>query len=197
MNLPILSIDTSVFWLKMGFTHLLDLNGYDHMLFLWMVFLYFTGKSYRNLLAQLSLFTLAHSLSLALSALQWISVPSLWVERFIALSIAFSAAYSYYTLGKKQTKVWISWMLIFLFGLIHGMGFSGLLLSLLGHDSSIIAPLLYFNVGLELGQILFVAAIAALQISLHRYSIRGFQNYQKGSACIGFLLGISLFITRI
>ncbi len=167
------------------------------MLFLWMVFLGFKGNSFRSLLAKLSLFTLAHSLSLALSAIHWISVPSLWVERFIALSIAFSAAFTYFTIREKQTKVWISWILIFLFGLIHGMGFSGLLLSLLGKDSSIIVPLLYFNLGLELGQILFVALVVALQISLNTYSIRAFQYYQKGSTLVGFLLGISLFISRI
>ena len=184
------------FWLKMGFQHLLDFNGYDHMLFLWMSFLTFTFAQYKRAFFQVTLFTLAHSLTLAISVLQWVPFSTAWIERFIALSIALSALLPLINAYIKPQTSWVSGALIFVFGLIHGMGFSGLLVSLLGHSQAISIPLLFFNVGLELGQLLFVVFILWLQSLLQRVKPEFTNTYIKSAAIIGLSLGIYLFVGR-
>jgi len=184
------------FWLKMGFQHLLDFNGYDHMLFLWMSFLTFTFSQYKRAFFQVTLFTLAHSLTLAISVFQWVPFSTAWIERFIALSIALSALLPLISRYIKPQSSWISGVLIFVFGLIHGMGFSGLLVSLLGHSQAISIPLLFFNIGLELGQLLFLVFILGLQSLLQRVKPEFTNTYIKSAAIIGLSLGIYLFVGR-
>lgn len=195
-NLVLLSLNMGDFWLKMGFQHLLDFNGYDHMLFLWMSFLTFTFSQYKRAFFQVTLFTLAHSLTLAISVFQWVPFSTAWVERFIALSIALSALLPLINTYIKPQASWVSGALIFVFGLIHGMGFSGLLVSLLGHTQAISIPLLFFNIGLELGQLLFVVFILWLQSLLQRVKPEFTNTYIKSAAIIGFSLGIYLFVGR-
>jgi hypothetical protein len=195
-NLVLLSLNMGDFWLKMGFQHLLDFNGYDHMLFLWMSFLTFTFSQYKRAFFQVTLFTLAHSLTLAISVFQWVPFSTAWVERFIALSIALSALLPLINTYIKPQASWVSGALIFVFGLIHGMGFSGLLVSLLGHSQAISIPLLFFNVGLELGQLLFVVFILWLQSLLQRVKPEFTNTYIKSAAIIGLSLGIYLFVGR-
>ena len=195
-NLVLLSLNMGDFWLKMGFQHLLDFNGYDHMLFLWMSFLTFTFSQYKRAFFQVTLFTLAHSLTLAISVLQWVPFSTSWIERFIALSIALSALLPLINAYIKPQASWVSGALIFVFGLIHGMGFSGLLVSLLGHSQAISIPLLFFNVGLELGQLLFVVFILWLQSLLQRVKPEFTNTYIKSAAIIGLSLGIYLFVGR-
>jgi hypothetical protein len=195
-NLVLLSLNMGDFWLKMGFQHLLDFNGYDHMLFLWMSFLTFAFSQYKRAFFQVTLFTLAHSLTLAISVFQWVPFSTAWVERFIALSIALSALLPLINTYIKPQASWVSGALIFVFGLIHGMGFSGLLVSLLGHSQAISIPLLFFNVGLELGQLLFVVFILWLQSLLQRVKPEFTNTYIKSAAIIGLSLGIYLFVGR-
>lgn len=195
-NLVLLSLNMGDFWLKMGFLHLLDFNGYDHMLFLWMSFLTFTFLQYKRAFFQVTLFTLAHSLTLAISVFQWVPFSTEWIERFIALSIALSALLPLINRYIKPQASWISGVLIFVFGLIHGMGFSGLLVSLLGHTQAISIPLLFFNIGLELGQLLFVVLILLLQSLLQRVKPEYTDTYIKSVAIIGLSLGIYLFVGR-
>ncbi len=195
-NLVLLSLNMGDFWLKMGFQHLLDFNGYDHMLFLWMSFLTFTFSQYKRAFFQVTLFTLAHSLTLAISVLQWVPFSTAWIERFIALSIALSALLPLINAYIKPQASWVSGALIFVFGLIHGMGFSGLLVSLLGHSQAISIPLLFFNVGLELGQLLFIVFILSLQSLLQRAKPEFTNTYIKAAAIIGLSLGIYLFVGR-
>ena len=179
-----------------GSNDLLDFNGYDHMLFLWMSFLTFTFSQYKRAFFQVTLFTLAHSLTLAISVFQWVPFSTAWVERFIALSIALSALLPLINTYIKPQASWVSGALIFVFGLIHGMGFSGLLVSLLGHSQAISIPLLFFNVGLELGQLLFVVFILWLQSLLQRVKPEFTNTYIKSAAIIGLSLGIYLFVCR-
>lgn len=196
-NLHILSVNSGDFWLKMGFQHLLDFNGYDHMLFLWMSFLAFRYTNYKRAFLNVSLFTLAHSLTLAISVFKWVPITSDWIERLIALSISISAVISLILKIQKTTNNLFAGVLIFVFGLIHGMGFSGLLLSLLGHSENIVAPLLFFNLGLELGQLLFVSALLSIQTVLHKYLPEKQNFYRMVSSIIGLSAGIYLFLTRI
>ena len=195
-NLVLLSLNSGDFWLKMGFQHLLDFNGYDHMLFLWMSFLTFTFSQYKRAFFQVTLFTLAHSLTLAISVFQWFPFSTAWVERAIALSIALSALLPLINRYIKPQPSWVSGALIFAFGLIHGMGFSGLLVSLLGHTESISMPLLFFNIGLELGQLLFVLFLLIVQTALQKCWPQHTESYIRSAALVGLSLGLYLFMTR-
>lgn len=180
----------------MGFQHLLDFNGYDHMLFLWMSFLGFTFWQYKRAFLHVTFFTLAHSLTLAFCVFQRLPISKEWVERSIALSIALQAAFSLIFRNNLKFNSITSSALIFFFGLIHGMGFSGLLISLLGHSESIVIPLIIFNLGLELGQVLFVLGILLLQSTIHKYLNKITLHYMQISGALGLLLGLSLFISR-
>lgn len=195
-NLVLLSLNSGDFWLKMGFQHLLDFNGYDHMLFLWMSFLTFTFSQYKRAFFQVTLFTLAHSLTLGISVFQWFPFSTAWVERAIALSIALSALLPLINRYIKPQPSWVSGVLIFAFGLIHGMGFSGLLVSLLGHTESVSMPLLFFNIGLELGQLLFVLLLLIVQTAIQKGWPQYTESYIRSAALVGLSLGLYLFMTR-
>lgn len=195
-NLAILSLKPHLIWLELGFKHLLDFNGYDHMLFLWMSFLALTWSKYKRALLQVSLFTLAHSLTLALSIFNYNPISSDWIERFIALSIGISALVHLLPKITFRPQSWVPNALIFIFGLIHGMGFSGLLRSLLGPDSEVWLPLLFFNIGLEIGQVAWVALLLWVQSSLRLYKKDWFMPYQTRAAWVGLGLSMYLFISR-
>lgn len=135
--------------------------GIDHLLFVLCLLLLINGFS--NLIKTITAFTLAHSITLALSTLELVSLPGPPVEAIIALSILFLAREYLTTLkGQKSLTASYPWIVAFIFGLLHGFGFAGAL-SDIGLPQQQIAPsLLFFNIGIELGQILFVIAALAL-----------------------------------
>jgi hydrogenase/urease accessory protein HupE len=127
-------------------------TGYDHILFL--ISLLMLGGELRYLLKIVTAFSLSHSFTLFLAALNIISVPSRWVEIVIALSIAYIAAEN---LWRKESKA--RWQLAFAFGLIHGLGFSGALQELDLPSTNLVTSLASFSVGIELGQMSIVLVV--------------------------------------
>lgn len=143
--------------------HIADWNGYDHMLFLLITCGVFSFKDYKIILWQITAFTLGHSITLALSTLGIASIPSRITEIGIAVTILAAAGLAFFNRAVTDQRVnRFHYTLIAGFGLIHGLGFSTLLKSLLGKESSILEPLLAFNLGLELGQIMIVLYILSL-----------------------------------
>ncbi len=142
-------VEVGWIYLKLGFEHILPL-GLDHILFV--VGLFLLSPKLKPLLAQITCFTVAHSITLALSMYGIISLPSYIVEPVIALSIIFIAVEN--ILSSKLH----SWRLVivFLFGLVHGMGFAGVLKELGLPKTQFLNALITFNVGVELGQITVV-----------------------------------------
>lgn len=149
-------------YFALGREHILDWRGYDHILFVIALCGVYLLKDWRRVLILVTAFTIGHSLTLALSVFQIIQIPTALIEFLIPLSIVVTAIAN---LGKNTLSAqhgrWI-YIMALLFGLIHGMGFSNYLKSLLGTDTSIIAQLLAFNLGLEFGQILIVITILVL-----------------------------------
>jgi hydrogenase/urease accessory protein HupE len=139
-------------WL--GFVHILP-RGLDHILFVLGVFL--LSIRLRPVLWQVTAFTVAHSITLGLALFGYVSVPASFVEPLIALSIVYVGVENLFTKKLKSWRVFI----VFLFGLLHGMGFAGVLLELGLPAGETVAALITFNVGVELGQ-LSVIAIALL-----------------------------------
>jgi hydrogenase/urease accessory protein HupE len=142
-------------FLKLGNLHIL--SGYDHLLFLAGLFL--AAGTVRQLIALLTAFTVAHSISLALVVLAGVHLPSSIVEPLIAASIVWVGGENWF--GAKHRR---RWLVVFCFGLIHGFGFAGALTDLgFGSSSMEVAKaLFFFNAGVESGQLLVAAAIVPL-----------------------------------
>ena len=176
-------------FLRQGFVHVLPL-GLDHILFV--LGLFFLSREWRPLLYQVTMFTLAHTITLGMATLGLVSVSGAIVEPIIALSIAYIAVENIYR--PKYTH----WRLVVvcIFGLIHGLGFAGALSELNLPPSSLIIGLLGFNIGVEFGQ-LAVIAIAFVTTAW----IKDMEQYRKyivvpGSAMIA-VLGLYWTVERI
>lgn len=143
-------------FLELGFRHILE--GYDHLLFL--LGLVIVTKNWRELLAVITAFTIAHSTTLALSALEIFAMKPAFTESLIAVSIAYVGIEN---VVMKEHKY--RWIVAGSFGLVHGAGFSGHLTGLLKtmfNGGLIVLPLLGFNLGIEIGQIIAIAAVAPI-----------------------------------
>jgi hydrogenase/urease accessory protein HupE len=142
-------------YLGLGFTHILP-RGLDHILFV--IGLFLLSARLRPIVAQVTTFTVAHTITLALTIFGIISLPPAIVEPLIALSIAYVAVENLFTSELKPWRV----ALVFGFGLLHGMGFAGVLSELGLPRSERITGLLSFNVGVELGQLAVIAGMLLL-----------------------------------
>ncbi len=154
-------LDIGARYLILGFAHILP-KGVDHILFVLGLFL--LSVKWRPLLWQISAFTVAHSVSLGLSMAGLIALPSRWVESLIALSIAYVAIENLMT---TELKPWRPAM-VFAFGLLHGLGFAGVLRELGLPQGEFLTSLVAFNVGVEAGQ-LAVVALAFLCVGWFRH----------------------------
>jgi hypothetical protein len=151
-------------YIQLGLEHITDLNGYDHMLFLLALCAAYKYSHWKKILVLVTAFTVGHSVTLALAVLNIIPVNATWIEFLIPVTIAATAAKNLVT--KQEGAAILTYLMALGFGLIHGMGFSNYLRSLLGDD--LLMPLFAFNVGLEIGQIIVVSVIFALQFVLMR-----------------------------
>lgn len=151
-------------YLEIGFDHILDINGYDHILFVVALCAIFRVKEWRRVLVLVTAFTIGHSFTLALSVLNIFTLDPDLVETLIPITILITAVHNLIRGNSELTtqQVRINYALALFFGFIHGMGFSNYLRMLMGQEECIAGPLLTFNVGLELGQIIIVAATMLL-----------------------------------
>lgn len=149
---------------KLGFDHITDLNGYDHILFIVALCAAYRPSDWKKLLLLVTAFTIGHSVTLALAVLNIVQVPSNLIEFLIPVTIIITAVANLQKNPAQSKSVFasVSYWLAAGFGLIHGLGFSTYLRSLLGKDTNIVTQLLAFNVGLEVGQLLIVLAIMCL-----------------------------------
>ena len=149
----------------LGIGHIL--TGFDHLLFV--LALVMIVRDRRRLIVTITAFTIAHSISLALATLHVVRVPGPPVEATIALSIVFVAAEILRLRhGLEGLTVRKPWVIAFSFGLLHGLGFAGALAEVGLPQNSIPLALLCFNVGVEIGQLLFIAAVLSLAALVKR-----------------------------
>jgi hypothetical protein len=141
----------------LGVEHIL--LGIDHLLFV--LALLFLVRSWPRLIATVTAFTLAHSLTLAAATLGWLRVAQKPVEAAIALSIVFVAA-DMLRAGEASLTRRAPWLVAFAFGLLHGLGFAGALRAVGVPEHAVPLALLFFNVGVEAGQLVFIAAVFSL-----------------------------------
>lgn len=164
-------------WFSTGFQHILDWNGYDHILYVVALCVLFSVNEWRNLLVLITAFTIGHSLTLAVSALHIFSVTQEVIEVLIPLTILITCVTNIYYRNTsdnynrdKNFNYTFNYFLALFFGFIHGMGFSYLLKSMLGKEESIVLPLLSFNLGLEIGQLFIVISVLIISVFLARFT---------------------------
>lgn len=152
-------------YFELGWQHILDINGYDHILFVVALCASYQIQEWRKVLILVTAFTVGHSLTLALSVWDLVKIPTDLIELLIPVTILIT---SFSTIVKKSKKGGDKLVYAYaaFFGLIHGLGFSNYLKSLLGKSQSILGPLFAFNVGLELGQLAIVLAMMILSFLL-------------------------------
>ncbi|MFN4234918.1 MAG: HupE/UreJ family protein [Bacteroidia bacterium] len=154
------------YWFLIGLEHIADWNGYDHMLFLLALCGVYSISDWKKLLVLITAFTIGHSLTLALSVLNLVAIKSEWIEFFIPLTILITCIFNLINLNQPLKNHYAKYALTLFFGLIHGLGFSYLLKSLLGKEENITLPLFAFNIGLEAGQIIIVGFIFLISLTL-------------------------------
>ncbi len=148
-----------LFYFKIGWEHIVSLDALDHQLFIAALAAIYVLKDWKQVLILVTAFTIGHSLTLALSVLDIIRFPDKWVEFLIPCTIVITALSNLFQKNFSPKSVRINYFLALIFGLIHGMGFANTIRFMLAKDQNIGIPLLAFNIGLELGQIVVVAII--------------------------------------
>lgn len=147
-------------YFTLGIEHIVSWHALDHILFVAALCLRYTFSNWKQLLILITAFTIGHSLTLILSGFNIINIPTNYSEFFIACTIVITALNNI-TVRSFQfpTKYPVIYFYALFFGLIHGMGFSTALKSLLGWNMNVTIPLLAFNIGIETGQIFIVTLL--------------------------------------
>lgn len=168
-------LDNFWFNVKIGINHIIDINGYDHVLFLMVLAVPYVFKDWKRVLVLVSLFTIGHTASLFLGVYDVVKVNSKLVEFLIPITILVTALYNVFTAGKKDrgNNVGLLFFATLFFGLVHGLGFAREA-KMLDDDGSL-AFLLEFALGIEIAQIIIVFVILLLGFlfqTLFRFSRR-------------------------
>lgn len=154
------------FWFNVeyGVNHVLDINAYDHVLFLIVLTVPYLFRDWKRVLLLVTMFTLGHTLSLIMAAYGVITVNGAIVEFLIPVTIMVAALFNVFTAGKgaQKEKVGILFLTTLFFGLIHGLGFAREFKMLLGSNDNKILLLLEFALGIELAQIVIVFIVLFL-----------------------------------
>ena len=153
------------FWMytQIGFNHIANLSGMDHILFVAALCIRYQLSDWKKWLILVTAFTIGHSVTLVLSVFNYLDFSTNWIEFLIPVTILITSISNMFV---KQfsfnSKFPVIYFFALFFGLIHGLGFSFYLKSLLGMQQNIAPALLAFNLGLEIGQILIVMAILVI-----------------------------------
>lgn len=148
-------------YVRLGVEHITDLAGFDHILFLVALCAVYRIEQWRRVLILVTAFTIGHSVTLALSSFGAITIPSDIIEFLIPTTILLTALHNVISQPSGETSAGMgkNYGMALFFGFIHGMGFSNFFRALLMRDDAITMPLLGFNIGIEIGQLLIVGLI--------------------------------------
>lgn len=162
-------------YINLGFQHISDLAGYDHILFLLALCAVYSIDQWRRLFILVTAFTVGHSITLALSSFGWVVIPSHIIEFLIPVTILITAIRNVAVpasdqLTDDQGNMTGHYLVALCFGFIHGMGFSNYFRALMMDSSSITIPLLGFNLGIEIGQLLVVSIIVIVASLVEKFA---------------------------
>ncbi|WP_196886948.1 HupE/UreJ family protein [Aureivirga sp. CE67] len=161
-----------IFFLNEGINHVLDINAYDHVLFLIALAVIYSFKEWKKAVSLITLFTVGHTVTLLLAAYQVVAFPSEVIEFLIPVTILITCIFNITQKRKEKSFVKENLNLIFafFFGLIHGLGFSSYFKMLIGSTENKFVPLLEFALGIEFAQIIIIFAIFSIEAALSRYA---------------------------
>ena len=179
------------FYLKLGFNHIANFNGYDHILFLVVLCAVYQLKQWKKIIILVTAFTIGHSITLFLVSFDIFSIPSRYVKLLIPITIMITSLHNIRSIEIiRNSNMSKNYFLALFFGLIHGMDFSNYFKALIMSPNEIIIPLLAFNIGLEIGQFLIVFVIVL--ISYVFLSILKIKYYSWNLFVSGAAFGVSL-----
>lgn len=151
-----------LFYFPLGWEHIISRDALDHQLFIMTLAAIYAWQDWKQVLLLITAFTVGHSLTLALSVLNIFSMGSQWVEFLIPLTIVVTATGNLLQRNRLPNKIQLNYWLALFFGFIHGMGFANTLRFMLSEEQQLGWGLLGFNLGLEAGQLVFVALLLLL-----------------------------------
>ncbi|WP_396173052.1 HupE/UreJ family protein [Flavobacterium sp.] len=180
-------------YFKIGLNHVLDINGYDHVLFLIALTVPYAFKDWKRVLLLVTLFTVGHTLALILSVYEIVIIKAYLVEFLIPITILVAAAFHLFTAGKSgknESITFVAFVTLF-FGVIHGLGFSNYFKTILpGSSTDKLLPLLEFALGIEAAQIIVVIIVLLLS-----YIVQTFFRFSKRDWTLvmsAFVIGVVL-----
>ncbi|MFM8450565.1 MAG: HupE/UreJ family protein [Haliscomenobacter sp.] len=188
-------------FLLLGFEHIADVKGYDHILFIVALCAIYTLREWRKVAILATAFTIGHSLTLGLAALDIIAISPAWIEFLIPVTILVTGLYNVLAHpagataeeGTFGNRIRLNYLIAALFGLIHGLGFSNYFKAMVSKDNpmELVSRLFAFNLGVELGQLLIVLAIlmiSALALGFFRIKQREWNLFISGGAAMNALI---------
>ena len=156
-------MQTFVLFFKQGLSHILDIDGIDHMLFILAITVFFNRSDWKKLALLITAFTIGHSITLVLSVYDVISVQRDIIEKLIPITIIITCVNNFFKVYKPtQINYKLLYTMVLFFGCIHGLAFSNFLKMAFFEDENLLASLVGFNIGIELGQLLIVCVFLAL-----------------------------------
>jgi len=180
-------------YFKIGLNHVLDIEGYDHVMFLIALTVPYAFKDWKRVLLLVTLFTVGHTLALILSVYEIIIIKAALVEFLIPITILVTAGFHLFTAGKsgkKESITFVAFVTLF-FGVIHGLGFSNYFKTILpGNATDKLLPLLEFALGIEAAQIIVVIIVLLLS-----YIVQTFFRFSKRDWTLvmsSFVIGVVL-----
>ena len=183
---------------KLGFKHIIDLGGVDHIVFVLALTLRYIWSDWKKILVLITSFTIGHSLTLALSTLSLIDISVDWIEFLIPVTILITAVSNFWVKDFDFKQSYSThYALALFFGLIHGLGFSNYLKSLLGKEASLLGPLFSFNIGLEIGQIWIVGVILALSYGIVSFLKLPRKMYVRYGSILAISLSLRMILDRL
>ncbi len=190
-------MNNSYFWIQIGIKHILTIEALDHLLFIGALTCIYNISEWKKILINITAFTMGHSISLALSVLKIISLDNNLIEFLIPLTIAFTSIQNIITTFKKtESNALMIYLITLLFGVIHGIGFSNLLIQMLDKES-IILPLFSFNIGIEIAQLIVVGVFLMMAFILIKLLKIKQNTYIYSTSFIIFIVSIYLTINRL
>ena len=174
-------------YLQVGLRHVLDINAYDHVLFLTALVVPYNFKDWKKVITLVSVFTLGHTLALVLAVFELVSININLVEFLIPVSIFFTAVYNLFNAGKTGSKsnITVAVFVTLFFGVIHGLGFSNYFNSILaGSPADKLLPMLQFALGIELAQLAVVMTVLILAFLIQNFIRNSRRNWVLISSSI-------------
>ena len=185
-------------YLNLGFHHIVDINGFDHLLFIITLCAIYEITEWRKVVIVITAFTLGHSVTLVLASLKIIFPNRHLIELLIPFTILISGLFNLFSLnGKlKKSKLTAKYLMALFFGLIHGMSFSNFFTDLMGDSSSIILPLFSFNVGIEVGQLMVIFIYYLTVYLFYRFAKVSYKTIAVFFSVLGILVSTILIYYR-